>query len=256
MSQSWPEFAYDLYHRACTELNYPQVPFGPFLNELIQPEDVVADLGCGIGMPARYLADRCKKVIAIDENKTALGYLERWAQENGIDNIQTIHGSWPEIQLEACDALISFYAPGMTSDRKGIEALLKTAKRGILTAPGPKQDGGFFLEIAQKLGVPPRKQGCGNGCLARGKLEMAGCQVSCKNILHEFGQPVKDTEEAARFLCWQLHLDASYLEKVKQIVPEFLGSRDGRPFLPNLRSTCVLTYRHGTAIEQNSLAFT
>lgn len=242
MSTYWPDFAYGLYERACMELDYPHIPFGPFINKLISRDDVVADIGCGIGMPAFYLAQRCKNVIAIDENKDALDYLEKRKEKEGVYNITTICGKWPDVPMEPCDALISFYASGVTRDKYRIEMLLKTARRGILTGPGPNPDGGFFMDIAKALGVPGREQKCDNGCLVRGKLEMMGCKVSCETIVHDFGQPLNDIEEATKFLSWQLRLDESYFIRIKDVAEKFLTTQNGKLYLPNPRSICILTY--------------
>jgi len=46
----------DYYKKATSFWNYPDVPYGPALKDMIRPTDVVADIGCGIGIVSRYLA--------------------------------------------------------------------------------------------------------------------------------------------------------------------------------------------------------
>lgn len=74
MKSFWPDFSYELYKRACIELNYPENPFSKYIKEFIRPENVVLDIGCGIGIPTMYISKLCKKVIAIDQDDTALHY--------------------------------------------------------------------------------------------------------------------------------------------------------------------------------------
>lgn len=50
MKEFWSENSHELYKRACIMLNYPGVPFGKFLKEIINKDDIVADIGCGFGI--------------------------------------------------------------------------------------------------------------------------------------------------------------------------------------------------------------
>ena len=59
----------DYYKKATAFWNYPEVPYGPSLREMILPTDIVADIGCGIGIVSRYLASISRGVIAIDKDE-------------------------------------------------------------------------------------------------------------------------------------------------------------------------------------------
>ena len=61
----------DYYKKATSFWNYPEVPYGSALREMIRPTDVVADIGCGIGIVSRYLAAISRKIIAIDKDALA-----------------------------------------------------------------------------------------------------------------------------------------------------------------------------------------
>jgi hypothetical protein len=243
MKVYWPDFAYELYERACRELNYPEVPFVKYIREVVEAEDVVADIGCGIGIPAMYVSSLCKRVVAVDCNKSALDYFGRSMEKHGIGNVDIVHGTWPEMEIEPCDVTMAFYAGKITGSRESLTALLNSTRRaGIIACNGTAAEGGFYKSLADELGVGPRKQGCDNGCYLRGAMEMAGCRVKCEQVAHEFGQPVEDMDEAAKFLCWQLQLDDSYLQLVREIADKYVTSRDGKMYIPNLRSTCVITF--------------
>lgn len=243
MKTHWPHFAFDMYKRACNELNYPEEPFYKYINEFIRDDDIVADIGCGIGIPALYISKRCKKVIAVDCNEDSLEYFRKEIIKNGIKNIETVYGAWPDVKLEPCDVAVAFYTPAIADNKDSLNALIRSVRRGgIITSNGSLDDGGFYKKLAERLGVKPRSYGCINGCYLRGKLEMSGCKVNCEQIAHEFGQPISNIEEAAKFLCWQLQLDGSYQEPIRKIAKDYVINRGGTMYIPKLRNTCVITF--------------
>ena len=72
------------YKKAAAFWNYPEVPYGQALRAMIQPDDVVADIGCGIGMVSQFMAPFCKEVLAIDKNDEVLQSLQIDLQEKSI----------------------------------------------------------------------------------------------------------------------------------------------------------------------------
>lgn len=243
MKTLWPDFAYDMYKRACNELNYPEIPFGKYIKEFIRAEDIVVDIGCGIGIPAMYISKLCTKVIAVDQDRVALNCLDKDIINNDIKNIQTVYGAWPDVNIQPCDAAVSFYASGIAKNKEGLIALINAVKRGgIITSNGTIDDGGFFKGIADRLGVKSRKRDCNNGCYLKGGLEALGCRVKCEQITHDFGQPVNDIYDAVKFFSWQLHLNDSYYEKVKKVAADYIIDRNGKMYIPNLRNSCVIIF--------------
>lgn len=243
MNAFWPDFSYDMYRKACVELNYPEEPFSRYIKEFIKPEDVVLDIGSGIGIPAVYISRLCKKVIAVEQNKPALDYFDKEIKRGNIKNIQTVHGKWPDVDVDTCDAAVAFYAGGITRDIGSLILLINSVRRGgIITSYGTQQDGGFYKSLADRLGVKSREHSCDNGCYLKGRLEMLDCRVKCEQINHDFGQPVNDIDEAARFLSWQLQLDEGYIDGIKEIAMDYITFRNGKMYIPNQRSTCVIIF--------------
>jgi SAM-dependent methyltransferase len=243
MNTLWPDFSFEMYKRACDELNYPEEPFSKYINEFIKEDDVVADIGCGIGIPAMYISKRCKRVIAIDNNKESLDYFNKEIIKNDIKNIEIVHGAWPTVELEPCDVAIAFYVSKIADSKESLAALVNAVKHGgMITSRGSNEDDGFYNSLATRLGVPSRSYGCSNGCYLRGRLEMLGCKVKCEQISHEFGQPVNDIDEAAKFIWWQLQLDSSYLEQIKMIAGDYIINRNGKLYIPKLRSSCLIIF--------------
>ncbi len=57
---------------------------------ILDENDTVLDVGCGEGSVTIPIAKRVKKVIGVDSSPKMLEYLEKRANENHIDNIETI----------------------------------------------------------------------------------------------------------------------------------------------------------------------
>ncbi|MBV9600349.1 MAG: methyltransferase domain-containing protein [Chloroflexi bacterium] len=65
------------------------------LRALVQPDDVVLDIGAGGGRYALPLALACREVIAIDPSAGMRQVLAAGMAEHGIHNIQVVDGRWP-----------------------------------------------------------------------------------------------------------------------------------------------------------------
>ncbi|WP_214096439.1 ArsR/SmtB family transcription factor [Candidatus Methylacidithermus pantelleriae] len=80
---------------------------GPLLAQLV-PEAVVADLGAGEGWLAQLLAQRARKVIAVDLSPKMVAFARRELQRKGIQNVEYRLGDLtdPPIEPETVDIAI------------------------------------------------------------------------------------------------------------------------------------------------------
>ncbi|HBO33238.1 MAG TPA: hypothetical protein DD636_00600 [Anaerolineaceae bacterium] len=231
------------YKKAAAYWNYPEVPYGQALREMIRPDDVVADIGCGIGVVSQFMAPLCKQVLAIDKNEEVLQSLQKDLQEKSIDNVKPIHARWPDVSTEDWDVAIAIYHYHFGYTNLEIDTLLrKTRRSGLIISQGVKEREGFHRKLSQELGLQDRQSGCVSSCYVRGRLEQAGFQVTCEEIEHDFGQPVDDKEEAVAFLRNQLRLDESYEEKLKEIAFDYVENIDGQMVFPIKRFNCLLRF--------------
>ena len=90
----------DYYKKATSFWNYPEVPYGPALKDMIRPTDVVADIGCGIGIVSRFLAGISRSVIAIDKDENTLKVLNQDLHQLDLGNIEVVHARWPDVRTE------------------------------------------------------------------------------------------------------------------------------------------------------------
>jgi tRNA (guanine37-N1)-methyltransferase len=98
--------------------------------EQARPEDVVLDMFAGVGPFALLMARRCRRVIAVEKNPAAIGYLRENALLNRIENVEIREGDASVLALEyesQADHVImnlphsasQFLEPAMRASRKG-----------------------------------------------------------------------------------------------------------------------------------------
>ena len=58
-----------------------------FFVDNIESEDVVLDIGCGNGLLALDLAQKAKKIVAVDLNSDNIKQAEEWRKKYGYDNV-------------------------------------------------------------------------------------------------------------------------------------------------------------------------
>ena len=237
------------YKKASAYWNYPEVPFGQALRDMIRPDDVVADIGCGIGVVSQFMAPLCKQVLAIDKNEEVLQSLREDLKLKAIDNVKPIHANWPDVPTEDWDVAIAIYHYHFGFTSLEIETLLrKTHRGGLIVTQGTKERESFHQKISQELGLQDRHSGCVGSCYLRGRLEQAGFQVTCEEIFHDFGQPVDSKEEAVAFLRNQLRLGEEFEEKLNEIALNFVENIDGQMVYPIKRFNCLLRFSVPTAL--------
>ena len=238
-----PRSSAEFYKKATAFWNYPEVPYGPALRGMIRPTDVVADIGCGIGIVSRYLAGLCRRVIAIDRDETALDVLRAELSGEDCGNIEVVHACWPQVQTDDWDVAVAFYHHHFGYTGEEIETLLrKTRRGGIIVNPGIRQREGFCEDLGPEFGITNLQKSCAGGCYVRGRLEQAGFDVTCEEISHDFGQPVDSKEEAVEYAMRQLRLEEHQRPKLEERIMFHAEEVDGQLVLPIKRFNCLLRF--------------
>ena len=96
VDKDWDKAAPGFYKRTHKE-DYQDALFDMLI---LDEDDTVLDVGCGEGSVTVPLAKKVKKVIGIDSSPKMLEYLEKRAEDNGIDNIETVLKPIEEISYD------------------------------------------------------------------------------------------------------------------------------------------------------------
>jgi 16S rRNA (adenine1518-N6/adenine1519-N6)-dimethyltransferase len=71
----------------------------------LNQNDVVLDIGAGLGFLTHFLASKCKTVLAVEADSKLVGVLRE--QLKGISNIETFKGNILKVQLPAFNKIVS-----------------------------------------------------------------------------------------------------------------------------------------------------
>jgi len=212
---------------------------------LISTNDTVLDLGCGIGAAALTIAPWCKSVIALDNDKDALGYLENRAKELGISNITTKHSNWPDDAPLEVDVVIALHVYQVMHSPHNLKPVLESAKRcGLIACHAPvfRRDESF-VELKEELGITPYYELCDNGCYTKGALDALGARTSCKKAVYNFSQPLDSLDEVARFIAWQINARDSMAEIITKRAHRYVIKENDKYLVPVTRHSCLITFK-------------
>jgi ubiquinone/menaquinone biosynthesis C-methylase UbiE len=103
------------------------------LAPLIRPENVVLDLGCGIGRVARYVSPLCKTLWAVDASESMLGYArERLGDLPNVRFARCAGTRIPDVAADSVDVVYSLITL-QHLEREDAFALLRDVRRVLRT---------------------------------------------------------------------------------------------------------------------------
>ena len=154
VNKDWDKAAPGFFKRTHKE-DYQDALFNMLI---LDEDDVVLDVGCGEGSVTIPIAKRVKKVIGLDSSPKMLEYLEKRANDNNIDNIETILKPIEEISYDEIgdvDVVVcSRSLNGIIPIRKVLSELNRIANKYVfITIFGPenkKIEKGFDKELGIK----------------------------------------------------------------------------------------------------------
>jgi hypothetical protein len=230
------------YERAVEHCNYPMDVIGDDLVDMISPSDVVVDAGAGIGPVSLAAAPLCQRVIAVDKLPGAIAILRQRVATAGVNNVETVVGDWLTVHLVPCDVVVCAYAIGVSRNPACLRKIWSVSNKGlILTSIGSFRESYAFNHVAAGLGLQ-LEQDCLSGCLERGLLEGLGATVTCRPVIHDFGQPVDSAEEAWEYVKHQLKVGDDLDSTGLDLVQEVLEVNRGCLYLPIRRRSCVIKF--------------
>ena len=154
VNKDWDKAAPGFYKRTHKE-DYQDALFDMLI---LDENDTVLDVGCGEGSVTVPLARKVKKVIGIDSSPKMLEYLEKRAEDNDINNIETVLMPIEEItydEIGDADVVVcSRSLNGIIPIEEVLDELNKIANKYVfITIFGPenkKIEKDFDKEIGRK----------------------------------------------------------------------------------------------------------
>ena len=76
----------------------------------------VLDVGAGAGRFALALAPKVGRVVAVDSSEVMVGIITKRARDQGLDNVETVVGAWPAVEVGPADVTICSYVLPLVAD--------------------------------------------------------------------------------------------------------------------------------------------
>lgn len=224
--RGWNEKSIEWYLRAGEYSQYPRLVLDEIIPHL-EADMTVLDIGCGPGLYALALSPLVKKIYAMDRQKIVLDTL---AGHSKASNISYLHEDWPNTTLRGpVDVIISAFGSGQTMNSKeGITAMLNLKPKLIfLVAPGDYTPP--FGWHADKFSESADR--------TTDLLTELGLHYATQHLRIDFGQPVRDWEEASDFLSSFLRISPTQaLEHAQNIAVQHPWGL----YLPNPRNAVII----------------
>lgn len=129
----------------------------------IQPDELVLDLGCGLGYSAAVLARLAHTVVAVEEDETLASDAQRALSEEGVDNAVVVagalvagaakHGPYDVITVQGGVEAVPDALLAQLKDGGRIGAVFMDGALGTVKV-GRKQDGKVSWRFAFNAGAP------------------------------------------------------------------------------------------------------
>ena len=192
----------------------------------LQPEDLLCDMGCGLGHLSKALSPYVKELIAADINKDALKVLEEALESGSYSNISAVHCDMNSLPERHYDGLI-FCFNGTNKEIWDISQRLKPDKIFIM-----KKNYDVHRFSVGTYREPSSED--------RDDLKFwteKGFECIRKELEIEFGQPFRTVDDARQFFnIYSVDDDKSVItdEYLKGRLEE-TGRNDFPYYLPHMR---------------------
>jgi FkbM family methyltransferase len=197
---------------------------------LIEPDDVVLDIGAGGGRYALPLALACREVVAVEPSTGMRQVLSAGMAEHGIHNIQVVDGRWPADAgaLAGDVALISHIGYDVEDIGPFLDAMESAARQRcvavLLSQPPPTEADRLWPDVhgVARATLPSLPEFLVL-LLARGRFFEV-------QLVDRFPQTYAEPEEALTWLRQQLWTTPGSEKdrRLESAVRERLQERDGR----------------------------
>lgn len=209
----------------------------------LKPEDEVIDLGCGPGCLAVELAPHVRKVTAVDIDERVVETLRAGMKAREIDNIEPIVSDYNSLPENCCDVLV---ACSFGVLEKNAFSFMRLARKRMIVIK--RKD----PETAQEgvSGTYRRKYKDYDDEAYLDSLQIA---YRLYTFGGDFGQPLRDREEALRYMAhYRFEGDTPIEELLDRCRIRDPGGRY-RYYLPNKKEVHMLIIEKRDLMENSPL---
>lgn len=198
------------------------------LRSIVQPDDVVLDIGAGGGRYALPLALGCREVIALDPSEGMLDVLRGGLEEHGINNVRVVHARWPTAVESVDVSLIAQLGYDVEDIGPFLDAMEAATRRlcvaVMLDRPPPTEADRFWPAVhgVERATLPSLREFLAL-LLARGSIFEV-------HLVDRFRQTFPDPDRLLAMLRQQLWTRPGSVkdQRLEEVFRERVQERDGR----------------------------
>ncbi|MBI4588948.1 MAG: class I SAM-dependent methyltransferase [Candidatus Rokubacteria bacterium] len=241
----WTERKVAWYRRALSRSDFARTVL-EVIRPLLDECESVLDVGAGCGALTIPLAERLRRVTALEPSSAMAKALAEEARARGLRNITIVEGAWGDVALPRHDLVLCAHVGELLRpDSPFLREVSAVCRRGVALVrdAGGSDDKFFFKELYPILLGRPYGGPCEHEETVEG-LARLGVQPTVSLIDYRSDQPFDDLEEACDF--WMEYM-ALRDEGVREFLRNFLAERlvaDGPGLLaPYPKRAAVIWWR-------------
>lgn len=226
---SWTNESIEWYMRAGQGSGYYRKLASQML-PYIESVDHVTDLGCGLGMVDLEIAQKAGHVTCVDCEKKVTEILKKECKKRKVSNITVRCMDWKKLEPGCCDVLLlcSF---GKIQENLG--EFMKLCRKRIIFLRRSQREMERGFAAPYHLENPVEKE--------EAYAKAAGFRTRAHIFSAEFGQPLRDMDEAVRFIrYYQVKTGSFSLEEYLRRHIEYKKGEEFPLYLPNEKEMYLL----------------
>lgn len=207
----------------------------PFLT----PESTVLDVGAGVGRYTVPLAQRVKRVIAVEPSGGMRRYLEQDAKAAGATNIVVVPATWEQASVDPCDVVLCSHVVYFIANIKGfLEKVPDTCRGHCVMAVRTNQRDAQLRVLWELIHKEPRVPEPGLMDLYNALYQVLGVTANVQIVTYGSGRNAlgsfESPEEALPEVCRQVLIAEGSDEEEQALayLKERMVVQDGKWVLP------------------------
>jgi len=235
------------YERALARGDYPATVLGA-LAPLLAECETALDVGAGCGALALPLAERLRRVTALEPSPAMAAALQAAVARRRLRNVEVVQAAWGEAPVGSYDLVLCAHVGPLLAPRAAfVRDVSAHARRwvAVVRDTGQPRDKFWFTELYPRLLGRPYEQRGEERDLTVG-LEGLPAPPAIQIVHYRSDQPFTDLEDACDFFQDYLDVDGP---AARAVLRDFLAARlvrEGSGWVaPYTKQAAVISWRAG-----------